>query len=105
VAKSIFAVRRFDLDDMIRSDEFDRWISDNLGQNLLLAGDDDRFDRITEAAENGEDGSFHAEHIQDWRDFLATLKLPRKVTERIESKIEECEKWHEANGTLWQQCG
>ena len=76
--------------------------------------DPERADRIHEYAENGADGSTHAEVIEDWRDFLRTLKVidaefpedGRDITQEaydtIESEIEKCEEWHDKNGSLNQ---
>ena len=76
--------------------------------------DPDRMERCQDAAENGEDGSFHSEVIQDWREFLGRIdsELYRNLEEEeyeqweaikasIESEIDACEQWHSDNGTLY----
>ena len=76
--------------------------------------DPDRMERCQDAAEHGEDGSFHAEIIQDWRDFLGRIdsELYRTLEEEeyeqweaikaaIEAEIDACEQWHSDNGTLY----
>jgi hypothetical protein len=76
--------------------------------------DPDRMERCQDAAEYGEDGSFHSEIIQDWRDFLDRVDsdLNRKleedeyeqwetIKESIEAEIDACEQWHSDNGTLY----
>ena len=78
-------------------------------------GDAERMERCHIAAEEGEDGSFHGETIQDWRSFLASLEvdaLRSAETEDEETRIENlaaaiseeidaCEAYHESAGTLW----
>ena len=100
--KSIFAVRRLSLNDVIQSKEFDAFRSDKLGNDLFIS-DPDRAERIAEAAEHGSDGSTHEEVIEDWREFLATLKLPESVRVRIEDEIDSCEEWHAEAGSLSEQ--
>ncbi len=76
--------------------------------------DPERMERCHEAAEYGEDGSFHAETINDWREFLKRTDsdLYRKLEdeeyeqwestkESIEAEIEACEQWHSDNGSLY----
>ena len=77
--------------------------------------DPERRARIEEAAEYGCDGSTHGEVIQDWRDYLSTLKvidpewpedggeITEEAKEAIESEIDSCEQWHAKNGSLNQQ--
>ena len=89
--------------------------------------DPDRMERCHEAAEHGADGSTHAEVIQDWRDFLATLESEHRrelenqdkeeneieadlatfeeTLERITDEIDSCEAWHENAGSLHSQIG
>lgn len=77
--------------------------------------DPERMERCYDAAEYGEDGSFHAEIIQDWREFLERIDsdLFRKleddeyeqwetIKESIESEIDACEQWHSENGSLYK---
>lgn len=104
------------LEEMYSSREYDAYISDRLGNDLFIS-DPDRAERIHEAAEHGTDGSTHAEVIEDWRDFLNSLKpidpdFPEdggEITEedfdRIEAEIAACETWHEMNGSLNQIIG
>lgn len=87
----------------------------------------DRYNRCMDAAENGSDGSTHAEHIEDLRDWMkevfrdigrAANKLVETDEEETEAEdiinaaytaceasIDECEAWHEKNGSLQTQCG
>lgn len=90
------------LDTMIRSNEFLMWHSDLTGNSMYL-DDPDRKDRIEAAAENSEDGSTHAEVIQDWRDFLDQSNYSRSEKFIIGKAIDRCEKRHEKAGTLNEQ--
>lgn len=92
------------LHELTNSREFDSYISDRLGNDLFI-NDPERADRIHEAAKHGSDGSTHAEHIGDWRDFLTTIDLPDADREAIETEINACEEWHKANGSLDTTCG
>ena len=89
--------------------------------------DADRMQRIHDAAENGGDGSTHAEYISDWREALTefTREASRDAwrldidqveidaldaeieaaEESISAEIDACETWHEANGSLYQEIG
>lgn len=103
--KSIFAIRRLTLDDVITSEGFCNFEADRLGNNLYI-DDPDRADRCEEAAADGADGSTHAEHMQDWRDYLGTCrKLPPRVRAKIEAEIDDCELYHATAGTLYHQVG
>lgn len=104
------------LEDLYRSVEFDEFRADLLGNDLFI-NDPERAERIAKAAEDGGDGSFHAEIIQDWRDFLNTLSIidpdddepagdiTEEVHDSIVAEIDACEAWHEKNGSLWQEVG
>jgi hypothetical protein len=103
------------LEDLYRSVEFDNFRADLLGNDLFIS-DPERADRISKAAEDGADGSYHAEIIQDWRDFLSTLSIidpdfspdgdiTEEVHDSIVAEIDACEAWHEKNGSLWQEVG
>lgn len=110
------------LSEMYNSSEYEWFISDKLGNDLFI-NDPERAERLHDAAEFGTDGSTHAETIEDWRDFLNTLKvfdpefdmdeddditkldLSRydillETKETIEKEIASCEEWHEKNGSL-----
>lgn len=98
------------LNDLINSPNFqpfgstsDDWINDG-----------DRMARCHEAAENGAEGSTHAEVIQDWRDFLNSLTvtdewrdgdLSQNDYDSIDAEIDACEAWHEEHGSLHQEIG
>ena len=104
------------LDDLTRSREFDDFRADLLGNDLFI-NDPERADRIYKASEDGADGSYHAEVLQDFRDFLNTLSIidpeddepagdiTEEVHDSIVAEIDACEAWHEKNGSLWQEVG
>lgn len=103
------------LHDLYNSRAYQAFEADKLGNNLFLT-DPERANRIHEAAERGSDGSTHAEHIEDWREFLKTLKvidpewpddggdITQEAYDAIEAEIDDCWAWHEKNGSLEQQC-
>jgi hypothetical protein len=112
------------LDDMLKSDywhSYESSIQENLGYSQSTR---DRCSRIYEYAEDGSDGSTHSEHMGDFRDCLNSLRvfdssdidlydfddLPRyDITDwqysAIERDIDDCELWHENNGSLDQIIG
>lgn len=108
------------LDEMIRSSEYEMFQSDKLGSDLFIS-DPDRATRIHEYSESGSEGSTYAEIIEDWRDFLDTLKefdpeyddqeeyesfdIDQTVANNIRKEIDECETWHEKNGSLHKIIG
>lgn len=82
--------------------------------------DPERMERCNDAAENGADGSTHAEALEDWREFLARLEddARRKAmwherviaeierrAESIRAEIDACEAWHRENGSLEKEIG
>jgi hypothetical protein len=82
--------------------------------------DAERMARCHDAAEDGCDGSTHAEVMQDWREFLNRLESeatgntdwhPRVAAEierranAIREEIEDCRAWHEKNGSLHEATG
>lgn len=103
------------LDAMIRSREFENYISSKLGNDLFI-NDPNRAERIADYAEEGGDGSSHAEIIEDWREFFETLKcfdpefddiedidrydITLETKDAIEKEIQDCQDWHQENGTL-----
>ena len=96
-----------------------------LGNDLFIS-DPDRADRIHEAAEDGCDGSTHAEHIEDWREFADQLKddcssYAYRMDDETEAAayeleyeaafdalaeaIDKCEAYHEEQGIIHEQVG
>jgi hypothetical protein len=104
------------LKDLYQSREYEYYINSKLGNDLFI-NDPDRADRIHEYAEEGLDGSTHQEIIEDWRDYLDTLKafdpefddddedlgkydITQETYDNISKEIDETEKWHENNGSI-----
>ena len=88
-------------------DTSDAWINDP-----------DRMNRCHNAAKHGIDGSTHAEALQDMRDNLRdmvrdisrgtsdrTREILDSIAEALEAEIDDCEAWHEANGSLHECTG
>ena len=99
------------LDDFIRSEYFAAWDEsnrDSLGYSRSPFKRD-RCERIYDGAEHGAEGSTHGEIIADWResfgDFQRDYELPEKIINTIEKEINDCEAWHEKNGSLETQLG
>lgn len=100
------------IDEMLNSREYQGFISDRLGNDLFLS-DPDRADRMYEAAEDGCDGSTHAEVIEDWRTYAGILRdqageddeQAQAGIDDLEAEIDACEKWHDENGSLNEQLG
>jgi len=113
------------VNELINHPSWDGFISDKLGNDLFI-NDPDRADRNYNAAEDGADGSTHAEHIEDWREFVDILeseasslincadsdeeadKLQNELNDAVEfirADIDKCEAWHVANGSIDEQIG
>jgi len=112
------------VNELLNHPAWDGFISDKLGNDLFI-NDPDRAERIHDAAEDGCDGSTHAEHIEDWREFADILEREAqrncdgetdKQTDAKEKAVETafaaltadidaCEKWHEDNGSLHSVVG
>ncbi len=112
------------LNALLNHPSWDGFIGDRLGNDLFI-NDPDRAERCYDAAENGADGSTHAEAIQDQRDFAEILydearravwKLDGPEADEAEIELEdwqdtisalldEVETWHETNGSLHQEIG
>lgn len=111
------------LDEMIRSEEWQSYEASVGDVQSLLLSDPDRADRMIKASEDGCDGSTHAEIIEDWREFLGTLKvydpdfhdkedletrdfdITKEQEEAITKEIDDCEEWHRNNGSLNEEVG
>ena len=102
------------LDDFIRSEYFAAWDESNrasLGYSRLPFKRD-RCERIYDGAEHGAEGSTHGEIIADWREAfdcfqrdLQIAPLSDETVSAIEKEINDCETWHEKNGSLETQLG
>lgn len=104
------------LENLYQSDGFQMFDNDRRGNSMFL-NDPNRAERCYDAAENGSDGSTHAEIIQDWRDYLDTLRIidseypedggdiTQAIYDSISAEIDSCEEWHERNKSLNTQLG
>lgn len=102
------------LDDFIRSEYFAAWDESNrasfgYSRSPLKR---DRCERIYDGAEHGAEGSTHGEIIADWREAfdcfqrdLQIAPLSDETISAIEKEINDCEAWHEKNGSLETQLG
>jgi len=99
----------------------------NAGSYSRDSGRLDRFVRCQAAASEGSDGSTHAEHIDDFREWadLVYIEIERaafgldqcdaegealdaeitSAREALDADIDKCEEWHAKNGTLDTQIG
>ena len=95
------------LNDMLQSEEYQVWHGDLM--NNLSIEDNERFARCFEAAEQGADGSSHAEVMNDWLHFLEFNTQDMKVTDldyhEINIEILECWDWHDKEGSLYDEVG
>lgn len=112
------------LRDLYSSRGFDLYIGSTQGSDFFI-NDPDRAARCHDAAEHGADGSTHAEHINDWREYAEQLREeasriawrldePDDVRaeeeiqawhDRITAEIDACEQWHADNGDLHEEIG
>lgn len=105
------------LDEFIRSEYFANWSAERLDSCAYGSADDrDRFARCHDAAEDGSDGSTHAERLQDMRDAFgdwirdrrrrhARTEFPYRVESAVLAEIDAIELWHETNGSLLSEVG
>jgi hypothetical protein len=107
------------VNDFLQSDEWQAYESSVYSNDLYISNPDRAIRCVEAAAKHGSDGSTHAEIIQDWRDFLSSLKvydpdfddpedeadrdLTQEQYDKISADIDACEKWHDENGSLNQQ--
>jgi len=101
------------VDALLAHPQWDGFIGSKLGNDLFI-NDPERAERIHEAAEHGCDGSTHYEIIEDWREFADMLFRSLSWDDRddaeplrdaLDSAINDCEAWHEKNGTLHESVG
>ena len=101
------------INDLLAHPKWDGFIGSKLGNDLFI-NDPERAERIHDHAEDGCDGSTHAEHMEDWREFAEMLFRSLSWDEREEVEhihdallveIDECEAWHEKNGSLHEVIG
>lgn len=86
------------LDDLLNSEDYQTTQFGGSSDDWLHNAE--RMQRLDEAAADGNDGSTHGEHIDDWRDCLEWLDVPDDVRAEIECEIDSCEAWHEENESI-----
>ena len=93
------------LEELYQSEDFHAWDSDNRSpaSACMILEDPERFDRIQESAEYGCEGSTHQEIMGDWRAYLNELNENEADHDAINKEIDDCEEWHEKNGSLQNQ--
>ena len=101
------------VDWFVRSD----MVANQFGSNDDWLSDPERMERCERAAEDGGDGSTHAEVIDDWRQaFKHWVRYGRTGRnsmsagyDRFETAVllhfDRLEDWHKANGSLHQEIG
>ena len=88
------------LEDLLESREYDSY---RFGSSFDdWTRDEERMQRVEDAASYGGDGSTHGEHIQDWRECLGDCfpDLDEATHDAIMTEINACEQWHIDNGSI-----
>lgn len=104
------------IEQLIRSAKFNSWQAERVesgGYARPGSDDRDRFDRCYDAAEDGADGSTHAEAIADMREYCAdyvqrstpTFGTRDRLLAAIDAHFDDLELWHKQNGSLHAQIG
>lgn len=113
------------ISELLALPEWDTFIESKLGNDLFIS-DPERAERIHDAAEDGCDGSTHAEVIEDWREFADQIQIDYTgysfdleneaeaeefdgiLSARYDAlmgDIDDCEAFHTKAGTLHEQIG
>ena len=98
------------MDWFLGSEYWQMWDSDNRSPSScgIIHSAPERFERMWNAAEDGAEGSTHAEIIDDSLSCLRDLRFDRSlnhVCDSIERHIESIESWHDKNGSLNEVIG
>lgn len=105
------------VDWFVSSEYFANWQAEEIESGGYSRNADrrDRYSRCHDAAEDGVDGSTHAEVIDDFRSafrsFIRDHKRnwramdPDRFTSAVEAHFDRLEQWHAKNGTLEQVIG
>lgn len=108
------------ISDFLRSEFYNNWQAEHLNSCAYSRDSDDRdrFARCYDAAEDGADGSTHAEHIADMRSAFGDWLRDRRRSSRLKCAefpyrletaageyFDRLEAWHERAGTLDQEVG
>jgi hypothetical protein len=101
---------------MVSSREYQDYLASRLGSDLFIS-EPERATRIADAAEEGCDGSYHSEHIEDQRQYLKSLKvfdpdyddiddatfdITMAVYDAISKELDDIEEDHIKDGTIDQ---
>lgn len=106
------------LSSLYSSRNFDLWQGSNLGSDLFIISPE-RASRREKAAETGSCGDTHREIIDDWRNFLKTLKvydpeyddpeneydITETTRQAINKEIDACEAYHISAGSIDNEIG
>ena len=78
--------------EMLQSRDFQAFRESVLGSDLWFENPE-RAQRINKAAENGSDGSTHAEMIKDWRQYLSRFRddEDESILESLHQRIDSLE--------------
>ena len=102
------------VDEFIRSEFMQSWTESAINSDYSIGG---RFGRCMDAAENGADGSTHAEVIDDWRDAFSYwlhdqihggcdgINRGDRLNAAVRAYFDSVEAWHDKNGSLEQEIG
>ena len=92
------------LNDMLQSNEYMAWHSDRM--NNLTHTSPDRSGRCMDFSEQGADGSFHAEIMNDWQNYLeVNANISERDYHEISIEIQDCWDWHDKEGSLYDEVG
>lgn len=98
-ARYLYRDMPVDLSDMLTSPDYVGYVSDKTGNDMWI-NDPERKERIESAAENGADGSTHAESIEDMNDYVSNSDFPQWIKTILMEQIDFLEKYHDEQGTL-----
>lgn len=78
--------------EMLQSQDFQAFQESVLGNDLWFENPE-RAQRLHEYAENGSDGSTHAEMIKDWREYLSRFRdeEDESILESLHQRIDSLE--------------
>lgn len=75
----------------------------------MAIDDDERYERVIEAARDGAEGSTHWECIDDQRQAIGDANSDGLISDTVEAKLLQnlraVEAWHKRKGSLWEEEG